>query len=261
MRADAARWPLEESHLQLIALVRETGSIVRQGEKAEQSKHENTFAGWVSAIYTTRCTRNLRAVAALCEAGYASEAAHIVRAMLEDAVTVAYIAADEETRAKQYMDFEETRAYHYMQEALQRGYVDEKTERARELTAKFADAENLDTLWWSGRQPSAMAGKLPKGSALRSDFFGMYPLLSDDAQGNAMSAGNYLVQDSTGATIALVDAPTVYRVDEMACLAIYCAWRLAEAAEACGVSVPAPGVGAVLEKASVVYRAMNGGDL
>lgn len=258
MLKESARWPLDKPFEELIGLIRDAANVVRQGEDSQVVELKNNYEGWIAAIYTTRCTRNLRAVAMLCEAGYASEAVHIVRAMLEDAVTMAYIEQDNETRAAAYAEFQENRAYFYVKEALRADLADEQSERVRELTERFADAEDLETVWWSGLKPSGMAGKLKgKNRPLKRDFFAMYPVLSDDAHGNAMSSRNYLIEGPKGTPLAFIDAPTQYRVDEMACLAIYSAWRLVQAAQACGLGVHDEGVAALLEKASSVYRALN----
>jgi len=257
MHKGDARWPLESPHHELVRLLRETANVVRQGENSAMFGLKDTNAGWVCAIYSTRCAKNLRAVAILCESGFAPEAAHLIRAMLEDAVTVAYIAEDEESRGKQYVDFEEVRSYHYISEALRGGLIDRESDRARQLTEQFADQENLNTLWWAGCSPGGIAGKLTQDRQLKADFFGMYPLLSDDAHGNAMAARNYVVQDDDGKTIALADTPTIYRIQETACLAIYCAWRLTEAAAICGLAINTDNVRSIFEQASEIYRSFE----
>ncbi|MDZ4178571.1 MAG: DUF5677 domain-containing protein [Coriobacteriia bacterium] len=255
MEQTEARWPLDRRHESLIALVEKTAVAITGDDDVSQAELKNTHEGWIATVFATRCARNLKAVATLCKAGYATEAVPIVRAMLEDAVTVAYIEADPDVRARKYVDFEETRAYFYMKEALKAELVDESSERVKELTQKYGEVEDLDEVWWCGVGPGGMAGKL-KGThkPLRRDFFAMYPLLSDDAHGNAMSARNYTVQDEAGDTVAFVHAPTQYRVDEVAAFAIYCAWRLAEAAAACGFTVAATEIQGLLAEGSAVYR-------
>jgi len=70
---------------------------------------DNTPGGFLASIFLVRCARNLAAVLLLCESGWAPEAQTLLRAMVEDMVTLSYISTDPEQLALKWLRFENRR--------------------------------------------------------------------------------------------------------------------------------------------------------
>jgi hypothetical protein len=208
-------WPLTGAEERLPDQVAEVASAIR-GE-ATQLTTEKTMPGVIALIYVVRTSRNLDATAHLCRQGFAAEAAGIVRAIAEDAVALAYLADDPDTRAETWTQFAEARLDRNAQAGGPPGGPN----------------------WWSGMGPTSMAGKLRgQHRQIGEEFSRLYWRLCDDAHGSPISARHYMVFPGEMKTApTLLTGPSSYRIAEVCSLACAGATRVCAVAAELGVQL------------------------
>lgn len=209
-------WPLQGVEAELPDRIEAVAAAIRGDGRKIRTRR--TMPGTIALLYALRTSRNLDALAHLCRGGFASEAVGIVRAIAEDAVSLAYLADAPEDRAKDWAAFAEKRS-------------------AAIIAASGTAPEG--SAWWSGKGPSAMARQLQGVHAqIGSEFLAMYWALCDDTHGNPLSANHYVLspQDQDG-LLTLVAGPSSHRVPEMCALGTVGATRLCAVAAELGVQL------------------------
>ncbi|KAF0208236.1 MAG: hypothetical protein FD171_1072 [Actinobacteria bacterium] len=192
-------WPLSANEREAVRLTLLVGRQVLSGcTRAVGRDHTGERA--VGLVFTLRCARLLGAVGVACRAGYGHEALCMARALLEDAVSLAYIADSPGGRSLQWVEYEESRKKYLLEDAISIGVLD------RELTVDppdwFAKASAATDHWWSGKPPTKMAGALAhERQGIKRDFEVMYKPLCDAAHGSPSNAFAYVTgSSSTGVT-------------------------------------------------------------
>lgn len=187
---------------------------------------ENSPGAFVSSLFLVRCVRNLAAVLVLCDAGWAPEAQTLLRAMVEDMVTLSYISTDPDTLAGKWLTFENRRL-----------------PDAEELAAAFAgrempERENRPKYErWTRLSFNAMAERADKMIPGLLDYLGyVYPILSDRAHGNTSASSMYMRVHPTGDLEPLY-LPSGRQVAITLCNAVTAAYTTAERAQAMGVTI------------------------
>lgn len=162
----------------------------------------------------------------LCEAGWAPEAQTLLRAMVEDMVTLAYISTDPEPLAGAWLAFENRRL-----------------PDREELFAAFTGAEPPERAErpryerWTKFSFNAMAERADSAVPGLTEYLGyVYPILSDRAHGNTSASGMYLRMHPDG-TLEPRHLPSDDQVAITLCNAVTAAFTIAERAVALGVSV------------------------
>jgi hypothetical protein len=226
-------WPLTGAEAALPSQVAEMASAIR-GEN-NQLAAEDSQASTIAMLYAIRTTRNLDAIAHLCSHGFAAEAIGIVRAIAEDAVSLAYLADEPEERARAWIDFAESRIASHLR------------------SGGVPDGGN----WWSGMGPTRMAPALRgRHRQIGDEFIRMYWRLCDDTHGSPVAAGHYLVfTEETERAPFVHMGPSNYRIAEVCASACVCAWRLCAVAAELGVQLDE---GAIARRAKVVTDAYAG---
>lgn len=195
----------------------------------------------LASIFLVRSVRNLAAVLVLCEAGWAPEAQTLLRAMVEDMVTLAYISTDPEKLAPQWLAFENRRL-----------------PDAQELLAAFTGGEAPGREdrpryeRWTRLSFNAMAERADAVVPGLTEYLGyVYPILSDRAHGNTSASGMYLRMHPNGELEPLY-LPSGSQVAITLCNAVTAAYTTAERASALGVSLD---IGPVEDAERRVYEA------
>lgn len=195
----------------------------------------------LASIFLVRSVRNLAAVLVLCEAGWAPEAQTILRAMVEDMVTLAYVSTDPEKLAPQWLAFENRRL-----------------PDAEELLAAFTGGEAPQREdrpryeRWTRLSFKAMAERADDVVPGLTEYLGyVYPILSDRAHGNTSASGMYLRMHPNGALEPLY-LPSGSQVEITLCNAVTAAYTTAERARSLGVSLD---LGPVEDAERRVYEA------
>lgn len=222
-------WPLQGAEAELPNQLSHLASAIRGSEKSMGT--QDTTAGRVGLLFTIRTMRNLDALAILCRDGYAPEAAGIVRAILEDAVSLAYLADDADNRAEQWATFAE-----------------ERTKRAAEQQGPPSGSP-----WWAGLSPAKMAAKLQgHHKQIGEEFSTVYWRLCDDTHGSPISARHHVVPPNTpDALPAMLVGPSSHRVGELSALGAVAATRVCHVAAELGVDLD---MDAVTDAAAVPMR-------
>ncbi len=226
-------WPLGPAEAELPAGLEGLAVLVR-GEVEQSTTVEDSLEARLALLHVVRGSRALEALAQLIRAGYGQEGASVVRAIWEDAVSLAYLSEWPSERAVEWIKFAEERA-------------------ARAVTEPWPPTGQS---WWSGMGPSGMAkGLTGDNSQIGREFTTLYWRLCDDAHGSPVAAINYVVSpDAAGDLPPLLVGPSNHRVKEMAMLAALAASRLADVALRLGVQID---MAAVREKASEIIDAYN----
>ncbi len=187
---------------------------------------DNTPHALLASIFLVRSVRNLAAVLVLCEAGWAPEAQTLLRAMVEDMVTLAYISTEPEKLAPQWLAFENRRL-----------------PDAEELLAAFTgnDAPEREDRpryeRWTRLSFNAMAERADSVVPGLTEYLGyVYPILSDRAHGNTSASGMYLRMHPDGALEPLY-LPSGSQVAITLCNAVTAAYTTAERARFLGVTI------------------------
>ncbi|MHB1451771.1 MAG: DUF5677 domain-containing protein [Coriobacteriia bacterium] len=187
---------------------------------------ESSPPAFLASIFLVRSARNLAAVIVLCEAGWAAEAQTLLRAMVEDMVTLAYISTDPEKLAGAWLGFENRRL-----------------PDREELFAAFTGAEPPERAdrprfeRWTKLSFNAMAERADDVVPGLTEYLGyVYPILSDRAHGNTSSSGMYLRMHPDG-TIEPLHLPSDNQIAITLCNSVTAAYTTAERANALGVTV------------------------
>jgi len=202
---------------------------------------ENSPGAFVGSLFLVRCVRNLAAVIVLCEAGWAAEAQTLLRAMVEDMVTLSYISTDPDTLAGKWLSFENRRL-----------------PDAEELAAAFAgqqmpergDRPKFER--WTRLSFNAMAERADAVVPGLLEYLGyVYPILSDRAHGNTSSSAMYMRVHPTGDLEPLY-LPSGRQVPITLCNTVTAAYTTAERAQALGVTIDVAPVEAAEQR---IYKA------
>ena len=161
----------------------------------------------------------------LCEAGWAPEAQTILRAMVEDMVTLAYISTEPESLAAKWLAFENHRL-----------------PDREELHAAFTGAEPPERdrpryERWTKFSFNAMADRADSVVPGLTEYLGyVYPILSDRAHGNTSASGIYLRVHQDGSLEPLY-LPSDNQLAITLCNTVTAAYTTAERTAALGVTI------------------------
>lgn len=199
---------------------------------------DNSAPAFLGSLFLIRCSRNLAAVLTLCEAGWAPEAQTILRAMVEDMVTVSYVSTDAEALAERWLTFENRRLPSFGElAAVFTG--DEAPER--EDKPRYERWTRLSFNEMAKRADTVVPGLL--------DYLGyVYPILSDRAHGNTSASGMYVHIHPDGAVEPLFQ-PSPSQVAITACNAITAAVTTADRVRALGVEIGTASLEAIERRA------------
>lgn len=187
---------------------------------------DSSAAAFLGSLFLVRCSRNLAAVLTLCEAGWAPEAQTILRAMVEDMVTVSYISTDPESLATKWLTFENRRLPSFGE--LAAAFTGEKLPE-REDKPRYERWTRLSFSAMAERADSVVPGLL--------EYLGyVYPILSDRAHGNTSASGMYVRIHPDGGIEPLFQ-PSPSQVAITACNAITAALTTADRVRALGVKL------------------------
>mgnify|MGYP001052827273 FL=1 len=187
---------------------------------------DNSAAAFLGSLFLVRCSRNLAAVLVLCEAGWAPEAQTILRAMVEDMVTVSYISTDPQTLATKWLTFENRRLPSFGE--LAAAFTGEEAPE-REDKPRYERWTRLSFNAMAERADTVVPGLL--------EYLGyVYPILSDRAHGNTSASGMYVrIHDDGGVEPLFQSSPS--QVAITACNAITAALTTADRVQALGVEL------------------------
>lgn len=187
---------------------------------------DNSASAFLGSLFLIRCARNLAAVLTLCEAGWAPEAQTLLRAMVEDMVTVSYISTEPDTLADKWLSFEN----HRLPDADQLRAVFTGTEAPeREDRPKYERWTRLSFNAMAERADSVVPGLL--------EYLGyVYPILSDRAHGNTSASGMYIRVHADGSVEPLF-RPSPSQVAITVCNSITAALTTAERVKTLGVDL------------------------
>jgi hypothetical protein len=168
----------------------------------------------VVAHFATRSVRNYEAVLLLSEGGYGVEAQSIVRMMLEDLVTLRYIASGPASLATDWVEHEGRRRYQYIVSRLAEDPDFDLPQDMTDLEAQHArDLETARSARKMGRVTSsslekdvARMGWTPLSLVLRArradesgkyehtehGYHQFYPYLCEHVHGSSASARDYM---------------------------------------------------------------------
>jgi hypothetical protein len=187
---------------------------------------DDSAQAFLGSLFLIRCARNLAAVLTLCEAGWAPEAQTLLRAMVEDMVTVSYISTEPEALAAKWLGFENRRLPG--PEELVAAFTGTDTPQ-REDRPKYER--------WTRSSFNAMAERADTVVPGLTEYLGyVYPILSDRAHGNTSASGLYVHVRPDGAVEPLF-RPSGSQVSITVCNAVTAALTTAERARALGVEV------------------------
>ncbi len=162
----------------------------------------------------------------LCEEGWAAEAQTLLRAMVEDMVTLAYVSTDPDKLAGDWLAFENRRL-----------------PDREELFAAFTGAEPPERAdrpryeRWTRFSFNQMADRADRVVPGLTEYLGyVYPILSDRAHGNTSASGMYLRMHPDGSLEPLY-LPSDTQVAITLCNAVTAAYTTAERAAALGVTL------------------------
>lgn len=187
---------------------------------------DNSAPAFLGSLFLIRCTRNLAAVITLCEAGWAPEAQTILRAMVEDMVTVSYISTEPEELSRKWLSFENRRlpSFGELVAAFNGEQAPERVDKPRYER-------------WTRLSFNAMAERADTVVPGLLEYLGyVYPILSDRAHGNTSSSGMYVHIHPDGTAEPLFQ-PSPSQVAITACNAVTAALTTADRVNALGVDV------------------------
>lgn len=187
------RWPLSADQEHLIGAAKTLAdAIERQLVTIERVPGTPGVdeAGLIGAFHAVRALRCLRAIVLACQAGYAVEAAPVVRSLLEDAVSLRYLSLRPENRIRKWLRFDEQRSLEYWKLSERLGLGLQKSDHIRRI--EDDPRTSGSPVWWSSKTPSAMARELRDSDPdLAQTFKALYPWLSDVAHANIKTTSNY----------------------------------------------------------------------
>jgi len=187
---------------------------------------DESASAFLGSLFLIRCVRNLAAVLTLCEAGWAPEAQTLLRAMVEDMVTLSYISTDPERLADKWLSFENRR-------------LPDAADLVAALSGRDApvraDRPKYDR--WTRLSFNAMAERADAAVPGLLEYLGyVYPILSDRAHGNTSASGMYIRVHDDGA-VEPMHRPSGSQVAITVCNAITAALTTADRVKALGVSL------------------------
>lgn len=187
---------------------------------------DDTASAFVGSLFLIRCSRSLAAIITLCEAGWAAEAQTILRSMVEDMVTVAYVSTQPDTLALKWLTFENRRL-----------------PDPQQVMAVFAGAELPEREpqpkyeRWTRLSFNAMAERAERVVPGLQEYLSyVYPILSDRAHGNTSAGQLYIRVHPDGAVEPLCD-PSNSQIAITLCNAVTAAYTMAERIVSLGVRV------------------------
>lgn len=187
---------------------------------------DDSAHAFLGALFLVRTVRNLTAVLTLCEAGWAPEAQTLLRAMVEDMVTVAYISTQPEKLSRDWLSFENRRLPD--QEQVMAAFAGEPMP-AREEKPKYDR--------WTRLSFNAMAKRAEATVPGLMEYLGyVYPILSDRAHGNTSASGIYVRVHAGGAVEPLYH-PSENQVAITVCNAVTASYTMAERIRSLGVQL------------------------
>ncbi len=202
---------------------------------------DESAQAFLGSLFLIRCVRNLAAVLTLCEAGWAPEAQTLLRAMVEDMVTVSYISTEPDVLAAKWLGFENRRL-----------------PGREELIAAFAGTEAPEREdrpkyeRWTRLSFNAMAERADSVVPGLTEYLGyVYPILSDRAHGNTSASGLYVHVRPDGSVEPLF-RPSPNQVAITVCNAVTAALTTADRAKALGVEIE---LGPIEEAERRIYEA------
>ena len=215
----------ESTSAAVIAGVR-TGLEALQVPLRDGLELDNSAPAFLGSLFLVRCVRNLAAVLTLCEAGWAPEAQTILRAMVEDMVTIGYISTEPDTLAEKWLGFENRRL-----------------PDAADLAAAFSGVQAPEREErpkydrWTRLSFNAMAERADRAVPGLLEYLSyVYPILSDRAHGNTSTSGVYVRIHSDGTVEPLYQA-SESQVAITLCNAITAAFTTADRVRALGVDL------------------------
>jgi hypothetical protein len=199
---------------------------------------DDSAQAFLGSLFLIRCVRNFAAVLVLCEAGWAPEAQTILRAMVEDMVTVGYISTEPETLASKWLTFENRRlpSPDELAAAFNGNEAPEREDKPRYER-------------WTRLSFNAMAERADRVVPGLLEYLGyVYPILSDRAHGNTSTSGMYVRVHPDG-TVEPLFRPSPSQVAITVCNAITAALTTAERVRALGVDLELASLEAAEQKA------------
>lgn len=191
------RWPLGPEQLELLDAAAaladvmeaalESGPLPAQPAQTARGADEAALIGTFHAVRALRC---LRTTLVACRAGYAVEAAPIVRSLLEDAVSLRFLAERPASRVRRWLRFDEQRSLEYWKLSERLGLGLEKSDHIRRIEENVRAGGS--PVWWSNKTPAAMAREIGDADPdLSRTFRALYPWLSDVAHANIKTTSSY----------------------------------------------------------------------
>jgi len=187
---------------------------------------DNTPGGFLASIFLVRCARNLAAVLLLCESGWAPEAQTLLRAMVEDMVTLSYISTDPEQLALKWLRFENRRLPDAAQ--ILAAFSGQKMPERKDQP-KYERWTRLSFNEMAKRAEKVVPGVL---EYLRY----VYPILSDRAHGNTSASSMYMRVHPDGSVEPLY-LPSGTQSEITLCNAVTVTYTTAERVSALGVTI------------------------
>jgi hypothetical protein len=185
---------------------------------------EESPAAFVGSLFLIRCARTFAAVVTLCEHGWAPEAQTLLRAMVEDMVTIGYISTEPEKLAHRWLSFENRRLP---------DHADLFAAFSGEEPPNRGERPKYDR--WTRLSFNAMAERADGVVPGLLEYLGyVYPILSDRAHGNTSASGIYIRQGEDGSLEPLYQ-PSSRQVPITLCNAVTAALTTADRVRALGV--------------------------
>lgn len=233
----------------LVSMCAQTADVLA-GDKRTGLRMQDTLSAKVAGIHMVRSARLMASIGRLCDSGFAAESGTLIRCLLEDAVSLAYMSLEPEMRAREWIAHGDDLSYMSLCRARELGHDIPDDDRTRELDATFAGKK--PRLWWSGKAPSQMAAAIHDAwPQIHEDFVSSYGILSVDVHGNSKSGERYAVD--VGGIVHFVVAPSNDQVGERVAEAVHLSKGLSEVAVALGVSVDTAALDRICSAVALLY--------
>jgi len=239
------RWPLGPAQTDLLdaasgvadAMEHELESAVPRATASDVG--ETALIGSFHAVRALRC---LRAVTTVSRAGYAVEAAPIVRSLLEDAVSLRFLSLRPRSRVARWLRFDEQRSMEYWRLSERLGLGLQKSAHIRRI--EEGSHATGSPVWWSNKTPSAMARELRDDDPdLSQTFKALYPWLSDVAHANIKTTSSYYFAEADEEPVLRI-GPSDHLLHLMTDLSVALAMRICSIACELGAAID---LGSVVE--------------
>ena len=187
------RWPLDPAQVGLLDAADRVGDALQaalQTALTPRAASDTDEAALIGTFHAVRGLRCLRATVTTCRAGYAVEAAPIVRSLLEDAVSLRFLSLRPRSRVARWLRFDEQRSLEYWRLSERLGLGLEKSDHIRQL--EQSTHATGSPVWWSNKTPSSMARELRDADPdLSQTFKVLYPWRSDVAHATVKTTSSY----------------------------------------------------------------------